>query len=163
MPKFFSAYDTPQTVACSSGDTDYIDYVEKIDKSTGRSMLLESSRKNIREYVLASFESTKLENLLVRFANGDINALNRVQGFYDDISSMPTSLVEAHEMLQNAKNEFSSLPLEIREKFGNDVNQFIAGFSNGKIAELLRKDDDIDESKSGIEVQSDTSSEHIEK
>lgn len=154
--KFYSAYDRPSTIPCSSGCSDFVDYVEQVDKKTGVSCLVESGRKSIREYINSSFDETNIQLILAR-CKGDPKSLQRVDGFYADVTGVPSSVAELHASLTRAKEGFSTLPEDLRKEFDNDPNKFIAGFATGKVNNIIERMIN-NESKPGIPVQSDSAS-----
>lgn len=136
---FFTAYNRPKAQCCSCGDKEYIHYIERTDKVTGKTYLEESERINIRDYIKSSYEETKIENILARAGAGDQTALNRIQGLYADITGIPRTIAEMHSKIKDAYGEFDRLPIEIKQEFNNDAGQFIAGFSNGKVQNVIQK------------------------
>lgn len=72
------------------------------------------------EIIHSYASSCSLEAILARFANGDTSALNRYAGIYADVTDYPKNLAEAHQQLINAENAFNALPIDVKQKFGND-------------------------------------------
>lgn len=70
--------------------------------------------------------STDLNMILERYFSGDPTALNRVQGTYMDVTQVPDNYHEAMAMIDNARKDFAQLPPEVKERFNNDANQWIA-------------------------------------
>lgn len=70
--------------------------------------------------------STDIHMILDRYFAGDPEALNRVQGSYIDASEVPDNYHEAMSLLYNARKDFLTLPPDIKEKFNNDPDQWIA-------------------------------------
>lgn len=137
--KFFKAYDRPKCKPCKAGDKEYISYIEKTDPITGKTFLVENERTNIRDYINSNYEETRIENILARAGAGDVNALNRMRGIYADLTGVPRNIAEAHAAIKNAYAEFDQMPSEIRNEFNNNPAEFIAGFANGKVNNVLAK------------------------
>lgn len=94
-------------------------------------------RENIYEKIQECLEPTKIENIIRRFKEGDTTALGHESGIYADISDMPTNIIEAQKRIQDVQAKFASLPIEIKEKFGNDPTVFMAEILSGEGMEKL--------------------------
>lgn len=72
--------------------------------------------------------------IIARYMNGDVNALNKVQGMYGDFVAVPSSYREYLDAALKAQMIFNQLPAEERAKFGS-VEQFIMSFDKAAVAE----------------------------
>lgn len=81
--------------------------------------------------------STDLSVIINRYFNGDPGALSKVQGFYGDISGMPTSIHEAYNLMERAKVDFHRLPVEIQSKFDNNPMQFLSSLGTPEWADKM--------------------------
>lgn len=82
---------------------------------------------NVYEKIQAFKDEVDLENILRRVTDtGDVTLLNKRQGVYLDITETPKNLIDATNMLNRAEKEFMSLPVEVREKFENNFNKYLA-------------------------------------
>lgn len=62
-----------------------------------------------------------------RFLAGDISALHRkAHEIYDDLTIMPNNIHEAAALVDQAMDDFMTLPVEVREAFGNDPEKFVS-------------------------------------
>lgn len=67
-----------------------------------------------------------INNIVKRYKKtGQISHLAKTKGVYADLSLMPSTLIDAHELISQASNAFNSLPAQTRKKFGNDPEQMI--------------------------------------
>lgn len=86
-------------------------------------------------------EETKIENIINRAAFDPSIAqklgaqLNDAEA--QDFTNMPSTLAEAQNMMIQAEQTWNKLPREIKQKFDNDVNKFIAGFGTADWIEAL--------------------------
>lgn len=88
--------------------------------------------------IQAYLEETKIENILARcIETGDMSALEKVQGTYADISEIPTSMIDAQNKIKEAEKNFNALPLEIRSKFENNFNKYLAEFGTESWLETM--------------------------
>lgn len=71
-------------------------------------------------------DSCSINYLLAKYANGDVNALSKVQGVYGDFTELPKSFAEVLQRVIDGENFFNSLPLDVRQQFGNDFRRWFA-------------------------------------
>lgn len=135
--EFYSAYNRPSTIAAPHGDEEQISYIEVRDPVSGMTRLEETDRINISDYINSFLEDTKIENILERCMRGDTSALERMAGYYADVTNVPTSISEIYSNLKRCEADFAKLPAKMKEAFNNDPGQFIAGFGDGSVAEFL--------------------------
>lgn len=88
--------------------------------------LKEDGEHDLYADIQSHVASTDIHMILDRYFAGDPEALNRVQGSYIDASEVPDNYHEAMSLLYNARKDFLTLPPEIKEKFNNDPDQWIA-------------------------------------
>ena len=117
-----------------SGTKVVTEHREFID-TEGKRFLIKDREINIYEKIQASREQTEIENILRRAAEGDMNVLNMVNGSYMDIVDAPKSLAEAQQFIIKAKAEFDSLPKEIRQKFENNAENYVATYGTEQWAD----------------------------
>lgn len=89
-------------------------------------------------------DSVDINTILKRCAVGDDSALNRVQGFYADVTGMPKNNAELLQMVIDGQKNFEQLPLEIRQRFDNDFNKFFATMDQPEWFEkmkMIKKED----------------------
>lgn len=89
-------------------------------------------------------EETKIENIINRAAF-DPSVVQKLSAQLNDeepqdFTNMPSTLAEAQNMMIQAENTWNKLPREIKQKFDNDVNKFIAGFGTADWMETLGLD-----------------------
>lgn len=118
-----------------------------MDTETGAKVLKIVGRENIYEKIQECLEPTKIENIIRRFEEGDPTALGHESGIYTDISDMPTNIIEAQKRIQDVKAKFASLPIDIKEKFGNDPTVFMAEILSGEGLQKLKKEPEPKEPK----------------
>lgn len=76
-------------------------------------------------------EETKLENIIRRASiDPDIAArlVPDMGGGLQDASEMPTNLMELQNIMLRAEQIWDEIPKEIKLKFDNDVDKFVASF-----------------------------------
>lgn len=88
--------------------------------------LVETGEHDLYADIQSHKDSCDLQLIINRYFNGDPAALSRVQGVYMDVSEMPDNIHQAMQLMDNARRDFDTLPVDIKAKFGNDPNQFLA-------------------------------------
>lgn len=106
-----------------SGDGYMNTYEYKYDDKGVKELVI-SGETNVKEAIQADYASTDINLLVARFQQGDTEALNQVQGFYGDITSMPKTYAELYKMMQEGENQFNALPVEVREMFNHSAAEF---------------------------------------
>lgn len=122
--KFFTKYSMKRDRKhCATGDGTEKQYKLYVDENGVRDLKVSGT---IDSYgVIQSFkDSTDIHVLLSRYANGDESALNARQALYGDFTNMPQTMHELQQRIIDAEAMFTSLPLEVREKFNHDPSQF---------------------------------------
>lgn len=109
---------------CSNPGSDVVIEYSPIVKEDGSIDLEESGKHNIQEYIDSFEESCSLENIIARYANGDISALNVNVPNFGDFTEFPKTYAELLQLQIDSNNLYNSLPKEIKQKFDNDVNKF---------------------------------------
>lgn len=100
----------------------------------GEKELVCTGKTNRYEMIQASAEQCEIYNILRRHKNGDYGALEKVATMYGDYTNTPKTLAEAQQMIITLNNTWDNLPKDIREKYGNNVENFIANID--KIGEI---------------------------
>lgn len=131
---FFSRNNRPATIVHPVGDGTTPVY-EEVTRD-GRTVLEATGKDNLFEFVQASKEETLVYNIISRYQRGDVNALHQRVGQYMDVVGMPTNLAEAHQVLISQRRVFDSLPVEIRKKFDDDFNLYVATVAKSTPTEL---------------------------
>lgn len=141
---FFSRSNRPVAVfAPSSSDGLEPVYEEKINLD-GSISLVRTGSTDFNALIQASKDSCDVYKILDRFQRGDLSVLEKVKGFFADVTDMPSSLMEAHQLVNKVAKSFDSLPAKVKDAFNNDVNGMLASIEKGdfgKILSTLTKDE----------------------
>ena len=123
---FGTKYQTRQAKRCTpTGEKYQMEHTPHMGLD-GLRKLEKDNPKPIYEMIQASREQCEIERIVKRALNGDVNALNAVEGQYLDITGAPKSLAHAQQIIINAKRDFEKLDTETKKKFDNNVEVFIA-------------------------------------
>lgn len=107
------------------GDREKTEYQPVYDRQ-GVWHLEESGKTNVYLEIQSYADSCDINVLMARYRNGETDVLSRVQGVYGDVSAIPTNYAEIMNAKIRAESLFMGLAPGIREKYNNDVTQFMA-------------------------------------
>ena len=99
------------------------EYQEEIVK--GNKELVKVGEKDIYAMIQEDLEGTKIENILHAVAMGDLSALQQRETTYTDATTMPKTLMEAQNLVLKLKQEFETMPLEVRKLFDNSPEKYV--------------------------------------
>lgn len=103
----------------------------------GSISLEESGKENLQDYIQSFAPECDISTLIARFANGDVSVLNKRQGVYGDFTQMPKTYAEFLQIQIDSKNYFDSLPVEVKHKFDDDANKFLAQAGSKEWFEIM--------------------------
>lgn len=136
LPQFKNQFNGRKRIQCNVGSPVKIKYAGHYDEK-GRVVVEEIGRENLYDSIQSHAESVDIHVLLKRFANGDASALSQRQGFFADVTEFPQTYAEALNHMMDMEREFNKLPTEIKEKFGNSFNEFIAASGSEEFYDKL--------------------------
>lgn len=111
---------------------------EGIVQRDGSVKLAKAGVRYLDEEIQADKDAGDINVIVRRYAAGDTNVLNAVQGYYGDLSDFPKT---RHEMLQavmNAESAFYDLPDDLRDTFDNDWRKAFVAMDSGKFEEIIK-------------------------
>lgn len=86
-----------------------------------------SGKVDFQEYIESHADSVDLALILKRCeVTGDYSALNRRTGQYIDVTDFPQSYAEFLNYRVKAEQDFAALAPEVREKFDNSIDKYMA-------------------------------------
>lgn len=100
---------------------------------------VESGTVNIYDEIQSHRQSVELSTLLQRYAQGDVTALNKIQGVYADVVDMPSTYSELFERVRDAENSFNALPDDVRALFDNSPVSFWQSIGTPEFATKIGK------------------------
>ena len=103
----------------------------------GQVELKEDGTEDLYAFIQSFAESTDIHSILNRYQNGEVDVLEKVQGFYGDITEMPKTYAEALQRIADSEKVFMSLPVDVRAKFGHSFSQFLAASQEPDFLDLL--------------------------
>ena len=93
----------------------------------GTTELVVTDHLDIYEQIQSHADSVDVHRIVEACTRtGNTDELYKTEGFYGDLVGMPKTRAEALQMLNDATNIWMKLPIEVKERFDNDVNKFFA-------------------------------------
>ncbi len=150
MLKFPTLFDKHDRVFSNPGNPLKKIY-KPIVRDDGFVDLVVSGEESLYDSIQSWKDSVDINVILARYANGDVDALSKVQGAFGDFTQFPSTYAEMLNRVIQGKHMFESLPLEIREKYNHDFGQFIAAMDKPDFWEQfkapeLAKEGEVNES-----------------
>lgn len=116
----------------------------------GTKELVVDGYKDIYEEIQSHADSVDIHKIVERCAlTGDMSELYKTEGFYGDLAMFPETRAEALQMLAEAQNIWDKLPVDVKKKFDNNVDNFFSTAFTDEWTEKLeiKQDDHIKESE----------------
>lgn len=107
------------------GDREKIEY-KPVYNRAGEWHLEECGKHSVYDEIQSFADSCDLDVIMSRYRNGETDVLQQVQGTYGDISNIPRNYADILNAKLEAERLFMSLAPEIREKYNNSCEQFMA-------------------------------------
>lgn len=126
MVKIFTPYEDkkPKRVPNNPGNIMEPQYKERYDEN-GNAYLEQVGEVNTYEKIQSFRDEVDPMSILARYAAGDKTVMAN-PGWYIDTSKLPANYIEWRNMMNEQKEKFETLPLEIRNKFGNSFDAWAA-------------------------------------
>lgn len=134
--EFKTQYSARDRFFCTPGEREHVMYGGHYDER-GRVVLQEIGRENLYDKIQSFADSVDIHVLMRQYQSGDVEALSRRQGFYGDVSEFPTTYAEALNHMNEMERRFLSLPLDVRQRFGNSFTEFLAASSDPDFLDRL--------------------------
>lgn len=129
MMKFANQYRDHERFLTNVGSREKVIYEARYN-AKGQLELNEKGKEDWYGYIQSHKDSVDIHVLLERFQRGDVDVLNRVQGFYGDITSYPSTFADALNVVRSSEEFFNSLPVEERAKYNHNFSEFLAAFDS---------------------------------
>lgn len=99
--------------------------------------LVVTGQENLYDFIQSHKESTDIHVLLTRFANGEVDVLSRMQGFYADVSDMPKTYAEVLNAVIVGEETFARLPVEVKQRFDNSFAVWLSSMDSPDFAKRM--------------------------
>lgn len=124
--KWFRAqYDKgTQEFKAPTGDKFEMRHNPELDQ-WGKRSLVKDRKVEIYDIIQSHKDECDFNLIIRRAVEGDVNALNIIEGHYIDITDAPRTLMESQNMMIKAQKEFEELPKDVRQKFDYDYHNYL--------------------------------------
>ncbi len=129
--RMYSSYDKRPCKVAPAGSRFAEDISLKYDERGNRTFY-SKGKIDLYEKIQSFKDECNLELIVARCTvSGDFSPLQRVQGFYADVSNMPKNLAEVYSSVSTAQRIFSQLPQDVASKFSN-FEDFLSSIGDEK-------------------------------
>lgn len=145
MIKFKSYFE----MLCPSNKSKILDYISnsgerfvqtyEYEVVDGIKSLVPKGETDLQDFIDSFAESQDINNIIARFVNGDMSAVNPNQGTYGDFTNVPNTYAEIFERVQHCKNVFDKLPVDLRDKFDNSYEKFWSDFGSSTFDKIFEE------------------------
>ncbi len=142
MTQFKTQYDARDRIKSNPGNPIKQLYCGSYNER-GQVELKEDGTEDLYAFIQSFAESTDIHSILQRYQNGEVDVLEKVQGFYGDITEMPHTYAEALQRIADSEKVFMSLPVEVRAKFGHSFSEFLAASQDADFLDRLGVKPDV--------------------
>lgn len=119
----------PEQYVAASGDRYVVEYAPKFDDQ-GNFELVEAGKKDMYDEIQSHALSCDIHYILARYANGETDLLSKRQGIYGDFSDFPKTYAEMFQKIEDGKNMFMQLPVEVRAKFEHNFEKWLSTYGS---------------------------------
>ena len=120
-----SDYKDPGFVPSCPGERYKVEY-EPIVQADGTIELREAGKTDLQEFYDSQAASCDMALIISRYLNGDRSVLEQRQGAYFDATQVPSTYAEMLQTVISGQRSFEALPVEVKQRFNNDFNQWFA-------------------------------------
>lgn len=93
----------------------------------GNVELVEEGLRNVYDEIQSYADECSMDNILRRFAAGDVSVLSKSQGVYVDASQLPEHFVDMCNLVADVERKFNLLPVEERAAYENNFVKYALG------------------------------------
>lgn len=138
MSKFRSAYSGHVRHTSLTGNGHEPEYEYKVTDK-GRE-LVKTGETDLYALIQSRLDETKIENIIKR-ATYDPTTLGnqdwQISETMTDISDAPTNYHEWYGRIKDAEAEFDKLPIEVKNKWDNDVEKYVMAYGTAEWADKM--------------------------
>lgn len=133
---FKTQYDKHDRVYTKSGEFIKPNLVPEIDKY-GNVEIKSNGDIDLYAQIQSWRDECDINILMAKFTNGDKTALMQRAGAYLDLADIPDNFNDILNLTTKAGALFDSLPVEVKQQFGNNVNNFLANAKTEEFKEIM--------------------------
>lgn len=117
--KFLTQNNPPAPGVGATGDG-YRQIIKRVKKDDGTYIYKETGKVNIYEKIQEAKEDCLISNIIEKFRNGDLMAINKKPVTqYGDSTIIPDNINDLNNMTKQAGEKYQAMPEELKEKIKN--------------------------------------------
>lgn len=125
--RFDTKFDERPRRMCSHvGEPVKKQFVGRYDYN-GNVELVEEGIRNVYDEIQSYADECSMDNILRRFAAGDVSVLSKSQGVFVDASQLPEHFVDMCNLVADVERKFNLLPVEERAAYENNFVKYALG------------------------------------
>lgn len=136
---FYTMFNRPERKPESFNNTKQKIYKASYDVKGVRKLVVDKE-VDIYEKIQEYANDTNLTNLFNKYGLSVYDQLKKSEEQLIDLTNLPTNLMEAMKVIDDAKYCFNRQSKDFKQRFNNDFNQFIASSETGQLAQLLNEE-----------------------
>lgn len=109
----------------SNSGTRYKSVFSAFYNADGVLELEEIRTKDIYTEIQAYKDSVDINTIMKKYQNGDDSVLNKVQGFFADVTGLPKDMQSMFNSIKQTEEFFEQLPADVKTLYNNDFHQFM--------------------------------------
>lgn len=133
---FYSMYNRPKRKPEVFNNKMQSVYKVTYDKN-GVRKLTKDKEVNIYDKIQEYAKETNLTSMFSKYGVNAFDQLKKSEEQLVDLTNLPTNLMEAMSVINDAQYAFDRQSKEIKAKFNNDFKQFLAASESGQLAQML--------------------------
>lgn len=134
--KFASRSEAKKTMPTVPGNRMQPTREMRIDEN-GHKTLIITGEEDVYEFIQASLEETKIENIIKRATGQDLENMMLQPESLIDIVGAPTTLAAAQALIEKTRQTFDRLPVEVKKAFDFSPEKYVAEYGSEKWASAL--------------------------
>ena len=113
----------------------------------GRIVIEETGEINVYEMIQSFKEVTDINNIIAKYVSGDTDVINKKETVFMDLHGLPENYFDAVNQINDAKENFAKLNINVKKLFHNNPDEYVAALCNGSISDILfnSKKEDVNE------------------
>lgn len=119
-------YEVPENHVSEPGTREHFDRFPVYDEKGRWHLVMKEKPDNKYLEIQSHKDSCDINVLMARYQNGETDILAKVQGFFGDITEIPNDYASMLNIVMHAEENFKSLPLDVRERFGQSFTEYLA-------------------------------------
>lgn len=137
MNKFYKRTEKPEVKGTPTGFREKIIFGIKYENDGSKTVIVKGM-EDIYKKTQEAKESVDINNIIKRYTNGDPFALDKVKTTYGDFTKTPKDIVSMMALIQERKEAFLKLPIEVREEYNHDPEQFLADAGSDRFKKIMK-------------------------